>query len=88
MHVQKQKQPEGAETFVWDGVGYVPLELIREAMEITARKLEDRIYREGIETFTDPRDRRKRLVKSSDVVRLTAPMPVVRRSERLRHKVS
>ena len=76
-------------TVTYDGVGYVPLSLIREAMgNLPVRTFEDRIIRSGVTTYADPRDQRRRMVRAEDVVRLTAPVPIAPRSTRLRHEVS
>ena len=67
--------------------GYVPLDKVREAMGVPATTFEDRVVACGVTVYGHPKDRRRRLLRAEDVVKLTDPQPVVKRNRR-RHRVA
>lgn len=68
------------ETHLSTGSGtFITFEDLRVVMGIPQRTLDDRLIAEGITIFTNPRDRRRRMIRTADLGRLTAPQPTTRR---------
>ncbi len=68
MHTPKERQMEAQRH-----IGY------QEVMTLTGlpkRTLLDRIDREGITVYLDPRDHRRRMIARTDLAKLTEPRPV------------
>ncbi len=58
---------------------FVPYAEVVEQTGISKRALNVRILREGIPTYVDGRDRRRRLLDARDIERLTQIRPAPRR---------
>lgn len=65
--------------------GFVTLEQLRAQSGLKRKALEARLLREGISTFSLPEDRRRRMIRTEDALRLTQPREVTRRTSRAAH---
>ena len=64
-----------------DASNLIRYRAVREATGLSARVLNYRVQRAGVQSFVDGKDRRQRLLDVRDLPRLIAPEPVKRRGE-------
>lgn len=62
-----------------DAKNLIPYREIEALLGIARRTLQERIQAEGIQTYRDGRDRRRRLIDARDLPKLMEPRPVERR---------
>ena len=61
--------------------GYISLQEVQQAKGISDRLLRNRVREAGLETLPDPCDRRRRVIRVEDVMRLFQTHPAPARSE-------
>jgi len=62
-----------------DASNLIRYRVVREVTGLSARVLNYRVQRAGVQAFIDGTDRRQRLLDARDLPRLIAPEPVKRR---------
>lgn len=62
--------------------GFVSLTRLRAESGVNRKLLEERLRSLGISTYSDPDDRRRRMIREADARLLTEPLEVTRRTPR------